>query len=120
MKILKKPYTQAQYNVFIEECNKDGKLRVERYEGNAYAMYDYEIYKDGDIVDLRGTEEYEAEQARIQKEARIEEIYTELAELDKKRIRAVCEPDSLRDDGTTWLDYYNNQTVVLREELSSL
>ncbi len=120
MKILEKPFTQLELNVFIDECNKDGKLRVERYDGNVYAMYDYEVFQDGKVMDLRGTKEYEAEQAKIQKERRIEEIYTELAELDKKRIRAVCEPDDLRDDGTPWLEYYNKKIFLLREELSSL
>lgn len=42
-------------------------------------------------------------------------------ELDSKRIRAICEP-SIKDEltGETWLDYYNNQVAVLREELKNL
>ena len=47
------------------------------------------------------------------------EIEHELDELDKKRIRAVCEP-SLKDDETTWLEFYNQQILKLRKELSDL
>ena len=49
------------------------------------------------------------------------EIESELLELDSKRIRAICEP-SIKDEttGETWLDYYNNQVAILREELKSL
>ena len=49
------------------------------------------------------------------------EIERQLLELDSKRIRAICEP-SVKDEttGETWLDYYNNQVLVLREELANL
>ncbi|MBQ8168682.1 hypothetical protein IJZ97_04615, partial [bacterium] len=84
------------------------------------ALYPYEVVENGEIVDLRGTEEYEAEQARILKEKRIEEIQEELKTLDQKRIRAICEPYELREDGKTWLEYYNEQVILLREELNLL
>ena len=45
---------------------------------------------------------------------------TELDYLDKKRIRAICEPETVRDDGKTWLEYYNEQISILREELALL
>ena len=47
------------------------------------------------------------------------EIENELDQLDKKRIRAVCEP-SLKDENITWLEYYNSQISKLRKELESL
>lgn len=55
------------------------------------------------------------------KEKRKAEIISELTELDNKRIRAVCEP-SIKDEktGETWLDFYNNEILALRAELSSL
>ena len=56
----------------------------------------------------------------IKKEKRKNEILEELDLLDKKRIRAVCEPETLRDDGKTWLAYYNEQIAIIREELNSL
>jgi len=120
MTILRKPYKREEYVKLVEECNKTGERRVEIHSGNVYALYDYEEVQNGEIVDLRGTEEYEAEQAKLMKESRIQEIQEELDLLDKKRIRAVCEPDVLRDDGKTWLEYYNKQISILREELNSL
>ena len=53
------------------------------------------------------------------KEERKSEICSELADLDIRRIRAMCEP-SLKDEECTWLEYYNNQVLILREELKSL
>lgn len=54
-------------------------------------------------------------------EKRKTEIIEALAELDSKRIRAVCEP-SIKDEetGKTWLDYYNAEITALRAELASL
>lgn len=119
MKLLKKPYTTNQYNEFVCKCNEAGNLRIEKYNGNAYALLDFEILKNGTVIDLRDTEEYIAKQAQIAKEERTQEILAELDELDKKRIRALCEPDELRQDGTSWLDYYNSQIAELRKELNS-
>ncbi len=120
MKLLSKPYTQMQYNAFVDECNSDGKLRIERHNGNAYAMYDYEVYQDGEVIDLRNTPEYQALQEETARQERIEEIQAELTELDQKRIRAICEPEGVREDGTTWLEYYNEQVAALRTELNSI
>lgn len=55
------------------------------------------------------------------REKRKAEIEAELATLDNKRIRAVCEP-SVKDEttGETWLDYYNSEIASLREEYSNL
>ena len=39
--------------------------------------------------------------------------------LDEKRIRAVCEP-SMKDDDTTWLEYYNQEVYKLREQLKNI
>ena len=41
--------------------------------------------------------------------------------MDKKRIRAICEP-SVKDESTgeTWLDYYNNQVVAIRVQIQEL
>lgn len=54
-----------------------------------------------------------------EKERKIDEINLRLEELDKKRIRAICEP-SLKDENTTWLEYYNEQISELRTELANL
>ena len=44
------------------------------------------------------------------------EIQKQLDELDKKRIRAVCEP-SMKTETQSWLDYYNEEIKKLREML---
>lgn len=48
-------------------------------------------------------------------------LIREILELDIKRIRAVAEP-SIKDDisGETWLQYYTNEIVRLRVQLSEL
>lgn len=64
---------------------------------------------------------YEQEQALKAKQQRIDEIKAQLTELDQKRIRALCEPSTLTNESNqTWLEYYNNQVLQLREELQSL
>lgn len=62
---------------------------------------------------------YAAEQAEKKRAARIEEIKEALNELDKKRIRAMCEPSS-KTTGQSWLEYYNEQARTLRKELQTL
>ena len=51
----------------------------------------------------------------------MDEIKSELEDLDTKRIRAVCE-DEIKNErtGETWLDYYNSQIYDLRIEYKSL
>lgn len=82
-----------------------------------------EKYKiiDNQLVDISDTEEYAQYLHEKEIKIRKEEIKKELAELDTKRIRAVCEP-SIKDEttGETWLDYYNNQASILRDELQNL
>lgn len=60
---------------------------------------------------------YAAEQAAKERAARIEEIKEALNELDKKRIRAMCEPSEYAK-GVSWLEYYNQQARELRAELA--
>jgi hypothetical protein len=52
---------------------------------------------------------------------RIEEILTQLKEIDEKRVRAICESE-IKDEtkNETWLDYYNSLAYDLRIELKSL
>ena len=62
---------------------------------------------------------YEQEQAQKEAEQKIEELKLKLEELDKQRIRALCEPSNRTDD-QTWLEYYNEQIIEIRKELQSL
>ena len=91
--------TKTVFNSFIEE-----PLRY--------------IYKDGKITE---NPNYENEKQIYFIQERINKIYSEMAILDNKRIRAVCE-DEIKDEktGETWLDYYNSQIYDLRIELASL
>lgn len=78
-------------------------------------------YEDGKYIPANGNNlvlnpNYAAEQAEKERAARIEEIKEALNELDKKRIRAMCEPSEYAK-GVSWLEYYNNQARELRAEL---
>ncbi len=75
-------------------------------------------YINGQIV---SNPNYEQDKLKSENSIRAEEIRSELEELDKKRIRAICE-DEVKNErtGETWLDYYNEQINLLRIELKSL
>ncbi len=103
------------------ECLNNEVLNVEVSESVYDTFLDDSlkyIYKDGAIIE---NPDYESQnQLRLNK-LRADEILIELAELDKKRIRALCE-DEVKDEATgeTWIDYYNKQINILREEYKSL
>lgn len=79
------------------------------------------LSEDGTYYVFADTDEYLQEQAIKAKQQRIDEIKSQLTELDQKRIRALCEPSTLTNESNqTWLEYYNNQVLQLREELQSL
>lgn len=79
------------------------------------------LSEDGTYYVFADTDEYKEEQAIKAKQQRIDEIKAQLTELDQKRIRALCEPSTLTNESNqTWLEYYNNQVLQLREELQSL
>ena len=71
----------------------------------------------------KSDEEYAEFEKKKKKESDIQEIKQQLAEIDQKRIRAMCEPSEY--DGaepaprtvTTWLDFYNARVAELRNEL---
>lgn len=84
---------------------------------------EYQEYLEGKRIWQLGklviNPEYEAEQAEKERIAHIKEIKTQLDELDKKRIRAMCEPSEYAK-GVSWLEYYNEQARELRAELQEL
>ena len=73
-------------------------------------------YENGEII---VNPKYENESIKQEQTARIEEIKQELNDLDKKRIRAMCEPSEYAK-GVSWLEYYNEQARELRVELQEL
>lgn len=64
---------------------------------------------------------FENEIEQKEKENVLKALERELEELDKKRIRAICEP-SIKNEETqeTWLDFYNSQVVEVRNKIIEL
>ena len=63
--------------------------------------------------------EAQAQQLKIQNAIKVKELQVQMAELDIKRIRALAEP-SLKDEETTWLEFYTNKISELRKELDKI
>lgn len=76
------------------------------------------IYSDDKLIE--NPQYAELKQKNLNQE-RKSEIQRQIDELDKKRIRAICE-DEIKDEktGETWLEYYNGQIFQLRSEIQSL
>lgn len=75
----------------------------------------------GFVVDITDTNEYKEkirlEEIKSQKEA----LQIQIDEIDKRRIRAICEPEVKDEEtGQTWLEYYTQQIQELRKEISNL
>lgn len=113
---LEKPYTDEQRADFIAEYNHQQGLKIEETETALYALEANEIIIDSEVqVDP----DYEAKQAEIQKQIRLYELKEQLEELDKKRIRAMCEP-STKTENQSWLEYYNEQVMQIRQVMARL
>lgn len=80
-----------------------------------------EIDEQWYLSEKLNTEAYSLKKQEYEKETRKFEIQNELNTLDLKRIRAICEPELKNPEtGETWLEYYNNQILTLRDELTDL
>lgn len=114
---LEKPYTALQYADFVVEHNHNNGRQIEETESAVYALEANERLGEDGLPEINPNYDLEcAEKARL---ARIAEIKQELSELDKKRIRAMCEPSEY-SKGISWLEYYNEQAQILRTELQLL
>lgn len=91
--------TQDVYNSYIDDPDK-------------YTWNGTEIVKNPEYESIIHEKEIQDAKAKIMEELEI---------LDKKRVRAICE-NEIKDSqtGQTWLDFYNNQVLALREKLNSL
>ena len=117
---LNKPYTDEEYADFVVEHNHNNGLLIEETETAVYALEPNEQWNE-ETQQPEINPDYEQEQAIKAKQQRIDEIKAQLTALDQKRIRALCEPSTLTNESNqTWLEYYNNQVLQLREELQSL
>ena len=73
--ILNKPYTRKNYADFAVMANKN-EMRIEITSDAAYALKEYEMLENENIVDFRVTQQY-------QNKKRLEEITIELNQADK-------------------------------------
>lgn len=107
-----------EYWTELLDAQCEGKIIIP-YENTVKAVFENEYsFIDNNWVKLSG-DEAKAKQLTIQNAIRLDEIQAELDELDIKRIRAIAEP-SLKDEETTWLEYYNTKISELRNEYSEL
>lgn len=96
----------------------EGK-RIIPFENTVIAVDEVEYSQVNGVWIKLSELEAKEKQLKIQNAIRIQDIQSELDQLDKKRIRAMAEP-SLMDADTSWLEYYNKQVKILREELEQL
>ena len=71
------------------------------------------------VVDITTLPGYSQNQRINQINSEVEEIHKQLDAWDLKSIRALSAGGN-REDGTTYLEYYQSQIDVLREQLSEL
>lgn len=115
---LQKPFTDTQRADFV--CQHQG-MKYAEDDAAIYFLEDYEEIQNGEIINISNTSEYQAKILTKQNEQRKIELKTQISELDLKRIRAGFEP-AIKDEttGETYLQYYTNQIIDLRNELSEL
>lgn len=99
---LVKPYTEIERENFIVEQNHN---------------LGYEIIETETALEALGKTAEELQETK--KENTKFQIEKQLEELDKKRIRAVCEP-SMKTETQSWLDFYNEEIKQLRKSLANI
>ena len=68
------------------------------------------------VVDISNTIEYQNQLLQAEKQIKKQQLILEVESLDKKRIRAFCEP-AYKEEGLTWLEYYTSQIQQKRQEI---
>lgn len=107
-----------QYWKELLNAQSIGKIIIP-YNNKVIAAKETEFeFQNGSWVKLSETQS-KTRQLTIQNAVRAEEIRTKLDMLDKKRVRAIAEP-TLKDENSTWLEYYNSQIAQLRNELAEI
>ena len=109
--------TDEYWKKLLNEQN-NGKIII-NYQNSVIAVSENDYSKENNTWKKLTQKEKEIKQLTIKNAIRMQEIQDQLETLDKKRVRAIAEP-SLKDENTTWLEYYNKQIQELRKELSSL
>lgn len=79
------------------------------------------IIQKGKLIDITDTADYKAKIAEQEKNAKTADLNAQIEAIDKKRIRAIAEP-AVKDEvsGQTWLEFYNGQIQVLRQQIQEL
>ena len=109
--------TDEYWLELLDRQNK-GKIIIP-FNNNVIAVNETEYTFEDGVWKKLSSEQAQCKQLKIQNAIRINEIQSELNDLDKKRIRALAEP-SLKNDEQTWLEYYNTQIIALRQELEQI
>lgn len=106
---------------WTELLNKqnEGKIIIP-FKNSVIAVNEYEYEFNDSNTWIKLTEnEAKNKQLNIQNAIRAQEIQKELDVLDRKRIRAIAEP-AIKDESSTWLEYYNAEISKLRIELAKI
>lgn len=107
-----------EYWINLLSQQAEGKIII-LYENKVMVVEENEYELQNGLWTKLSNTESKTRQLTIQNAVRAEEILQELDILDQKRIRAIAEP-SLKDENTTWLEYYNTQIANLRDELAEI
>lgn len=115
------------YNANLELLKADGYKEFEETEkptnGRKYEItYAETDDKITEVINYLETEvEYENRITLENIELQTAELQQQIDDLDKKRIRAICEP-SVKNEATgeTWLEYYNLQVAKIRQNIQEL
>lgn len=113
---LERPFTAHQRADFII-ANRG--FEIFENDNGIYSLLENETVQNGTIVDVSTCPEESAKRKQLEKDRRKQILILEMEELDKKRIRAVCESE-MKTETQSWLDFYNLEIHSKREELSSL
>jgi len=111
--------TDEQWHGLLQEQSQGKTITMFEDEVIAIDEDEYEYVEDGNYWEKLTSEEAELKQQKRENAVKAVEIQQQIDELDKKRIRALCEPE-LKDSETTWVEFYTAQVVELRNQLQSL
>lgn len=114
-------YVEIKENKLLSWCEKP-YLDYE-YVDIDYAAFNPEEFSviDGVLTDISNTEEYRAKVTEAEKIKKTAELMTQIEILDKKRIRAISEPELKNGlSGQTWLEYYTQQIKDFRAQIAAL
>jgi hypothetical protein len=119
-------YILQNNNPIISDFSNDlliYELEIKELENETVKTFNQSKYENqnGQLADISDTQEYKDKIAQEQKEIQKAELQSQIDELDKKRIRAVCEME-IKDEasGQTWLEFYTEQIHGLRRQIISL